>query len=146
MESFYWGLLQRLVVMWWVNSHLDINNGMSQRQTVNKQKTHRQVQASLSQSPHSGLSTHPQKLHCLCLQDVAKGVRLDAKCLPIQRFVFLNMGGRVPKRYLWLSFSCETASNDCFVLCFSVFYEFPALISLFEKNAKIYYGKQFSNW
>lgn len=25
--------------MWWVNSHVDINNGMSQRQTVNEKKT-----------------------------------------------------------------------------------------------------------
>lgn len=92
-------LLQHLVVMWWVDSNLDINNGMSQRQTVNKQKTHQQVQASLSQCPHSGLFIDPQSCS-LCPQDTAKGVRLDAKCLPIQRSVFLNMGGRVPEHYL----------------------------------------------
>ena len=56
----YRGLLRHLLVMWWVNSHSDTNNGMSQRHMVNEEKTHLQGQASLSQPPHNDMSVRPQ--------------------------------------------------------------------------------------
>lgn len=78
----YRGLLRHLLVMWWVNSHSDTNNGMSQRHMVNEEKTHLQGQASLSQPPHLLTMTCQCVLkvawvHCLYPRDVAKGLRLN---------------------------------------------------------------------
>lgn len=51
-----------------------VNDGMSQRHTVNEEKTHLQGQASLAQPsspPHHGMSVHPQR--CLDTLSVPAG-------------------------------------------------------------------------
>lgn len=84
------------------------------KQWTSRKHTYRYKPPCFNPLMMAGMSTPYQSLYLL---DVAKDLRLDAKCFPIQRFVFSNMRGHVLKCSLWLTFGGESANNYCFALC-----------------------------